>query len=177
MLWNIEDIRKMRKQENLTQFELAKLSNVSQSLIAKIESGTLDPGFSNTRKIFLALESHKEKKMLLAKDVMTKHVETINLGSTEEAARIMKKKGYSQLPVVKDNAIIGLVTEKGLIDALIEKKNSIASVMESAPPSVSPETPLKLVVELLCHFPIILVHEKGKLIGAVTKSDVLGKSV
>ena len=45
----------------LTQTDLAKKANVSQSLIAKIESGKIDPTFTKTKKIFETL-SYLEKK-------------------------------------------------------------------------------------------------------------------
>ncbi len=43
MLFNIEHLKKIRKQLNLTQHQFAKESGVSQSMVAKIESNKLDP--------------------------------------------------------------------------------------------------------------------------------------
>ena len=47
--------------------------------------------------------------------------------------------------------------------------------MGDAPPVVSKNTSISAVSELLRHLPIVMVAEKGKLIGVVTKSDLLGK--
>jgi Predicted transcriptional regulator with C-terminal CBS domains len=44
---NPRELERIRKQVGMTQKELAKLSRVSQSLIAKIERGDVDPSFKN----------------------------------------------------------------------------------------------------------------------------------
>ena len=53
---DLDKIRQMRKRLNLSQRELAGMAGVSQSLIAKIERGTIDPSYSNVRKILSAFE-------------------------------------------------------------------------------------------------------------------------
>src|SRR5674476_689619 len=53
---DLDKIRQMRKRLNLSQRELANLAGVSQSLIAKIERGSIDPSYSNVRKILGAFE-------------------------------------------------------------------------------------------------------------------------
>jgi predicted transcriptional regulator len=175
MMWNLEDIRKMRRQLGITQNALAKLSGVSQSMIAKTESGKLDPGFSSIKKIFLALEGFKADKIVLAKDVMNKNIEAVDESARkEDIIKIMLKKGYSQLLVEKNGRITGLITEKSIIDALAEGKRII---FEEAPPAVSPETPLKLVIDLLHYFQIVVVQSAGNRMGVITKIDVLGKTV
>ena len=50
MLADLSEIRILRKQHNLTQSQLARLAGVSQSLIAKLEAGLIDPGYANFRK-------------------------------------------------------------------------------------------------------------------------------
>ena len=52
MTYELEEIKKIRKSLGLTQAELAKRADVSQSIIAKIESGSIDPTLSKAKKIF-----------------------------------------------------------------------------------------------------------------------------
>ena len=52
MPYELSEIKKIRKNLGLTQTQLSKRANVSQSLIAKIESGKIDPTFTKTKKIF-----------------------------------------------------------------------------------------------------------------------------
>ena len=51
---DIDEIKKLRSSLGLTQKDLAQRADVSQSLIAKIEAGRIDPTFSKVQKIFLA---------------------------------------------------------------------------------------------------------------------------
>ena len=58
---DIEKIQEIRKKLNLTQTELSKLAGVSQSLIAKLESGHIDPAYSKVKAIFEALDNQINK--------------------------------------------------------------------------------------------------------------------
>ena len=65
MVFDISQLKKIRKQLDLTQFQFAKKAGISQSMIAKIESNKLDPTYSKVKKIELALElltKHGEKQ-------------------------------------------------------------------------------------------------------------------
>jgi len=46
-----KQLKKIRVQLGITQSELAKAAGVSQSLIAKLESGLVDPSFSTMKSI------------------------------------------------------------------------------------------------------------------------------
>ncbi|MBI2647565.1 helix-turn-helix domain-containing protein, partial [Candidatus Woesearchaeota archaeon] len=61
MTYELVEVKKIRKKLELTQTQLANRAGVSQSLIAKVESGRIDPTYSKTKKIFSAL-SELEKK-------------------------------------------------------------------------------------------------------------------
>ena len=56
MLYELNRIKQMRTELGLTQTELANISRVSQSLIAKIERGNIEPSYSIARRIFIVLE-------------------------------------------------------------------------------------------------------------------------
>ncbi len=70
MPYDVSEIKAIRKQFGLTQSELAKKSGVSQSLIAKIEAGKVDPSYSKVRQIFNFLENLHKERELKAGDVM-----------------------------------------------------------------------------------------------------------
>ncbi|MEM2850330.1 MAG: helix-turn-helix domain-containing protein [Candidatus Bathyarchaeia archaeon] len=57
-----EDIRRLRKLFKLTQRELAIRAGVSQSLIARIEAGTVDPRLSTLGKIMRVLTAPEHQK-------------------------------------------------------------------------------------------------------------------
>ena len=141
MIAEITEIKIMRKRHGLTQTQLAKLSGVSQSLIAKLEAGIIDPSYSNVKK--------------------------------------MKHYGISQLPVIERGAVAGLIAETDVIESIRTgkdvKKLKVKEAMQEAPPTVPLKTPLKAVTELLRISPIVVVTDKGKPKGAITKADILNK--
>ena len=53
--------------------------------------------------------------------------------------------------------------------------DTAADIMEDAPPIVAKKSSVEVVLSLLKHYPILIVAEKGKLLGVVTKSDLISK--
>lgn len=180
MQYELEEIKKLRKKHSLTQAELAKLSNVSQSMIAKLESGNLDPAYSKVKKILEVLNNLTEKNEAKALDFMQKKI--VSSSRTElvtEAAKKMRKYEISQLPVIEKNHVIGLVSEADILDKIADgneiARMKIEEIMEEAPPVIAKKTPMKAVLELLKFSPLLIVSDNGEFIGIITKSDVLKK--
>ncbi len=175
----IEEIKIRRKKLGLTQTELAKLSGVSQSLIAKIESNKIDPTFSKTKKIFLALNSIQKKTSLKAKDIMNKKIISLKPEAyLKEAIDKMRSHGISQIPII-DKEIIGLVSESSILEQIQEGKDikelKIKDVISETPPMVSEETDIELITQMLKYNPMILINKYGKITGIITKADILKK--
>ena len=177
MPYELAEIKKIRKSLGLTQTDLSKLANVSQSLIAKIESGKIDPTFTKTKKIFETLNDLEKKEEIKAEEVMNKKIVSIMPSDNiNDSVNKMKKFGISQMPVIDDQKVVGLVSESTLLDALINKKGKkISDIMEESPPIVSKTASVQVISNLLKHYPMVLVSESGKLIGLITKADLLNK--
>ncbi|MCH8004511.1 MAG: CBS domain-containing protein [Nanoarchaeota archaeon] len=177
MQYELTEIKKIRKNLGLTQTELAKRANVSQSIIAKIESGKIDPTFTKTKKIFETLDDLENKEEVKAEELMNKKIVSLAPNDNiKDSIRKMKKYGISQMPVISNYNVLGLVSESTLLDALMNKKGKkIEDIMEDTPPIVSKTASIKVVSNLLRHYPTVLVSESGKLIGLITKSDLLSK--
>ena len=177
MPYELEEIKKIRKKLGMTQTELANRAGVSQSLIAKIESGRIDPTYTKTQKIFAALSDLEKREEIKAEQMMTSKI--ISIAPNEpikDAINRMKKHNISQLPVIDIHKLVGLVSESTILEALLSSKGTqLKDVMQEAPPIVSKTTPIQVVSSLLKHFPMVLVSEEGKLIGLITKSDLLGR--
>lgn len=173
---DLNDIKQIRKKLGLTQTELAQKSGVSQSLIAKIEAGNLDPTYTKTKRIFDTLNLLAQRKSMKAGAVMNRRL--LSAGPPDALSRVarrMRRHGISQLPVIERDRVVGLVTEALLLEAMLDRgpESRVDEVMDPAPPTVSGETDTEAVAGLLKHFPMVLVMGKGRVRGLITKSDIL----
>jgi len=97
MAYELEEIKKIRKSLGLTQTELAKQANVSQSIIAKIESGKIDPTLSKAKKIFDALSFFEKKHEIKAEEIMNRKIISIKPDEgIKDAVTKMKKYNISE---------------------------------------------------------------------------------
>lgn len=177
-MYDIDDIKRARKKLGMTQFELAKRAGVSQSLIAKIEAKRLDPTYTKVKQIFRVLEDLETKGQVAASQIMNTKVISIDAGAEiKDAISLMKKHQISQLPVMENGHITGLVSEGIILDALMEQKaTTVREIMADTPPLVPKNASLDMVSSLLRHCPMVVVAEQGKVSGVVTKSDLIGKA-
>ena len=133
-MYDIKQVKEIRKKLGLTQSELAKKAGVSQSLIAKVEAGTLDPTYSNAKKIFAAfdmlakkivitvvlilliivlfilLESHKKPELRSIKAVYYIQPYSGNYNFWSNLDFELAKKDFKQIKEDGFNSIILLIT-------------------------------------------------------------------
>ncbi len=175
----LEDIGKLRRSLGLTQKELAKKADVSQSLIAKIEARKIDPSFSKAKQIIDILESLGNDRVK-AGDVMNKNTISVRPDdSIKKAIDKMKRYDISQMPVVEERKAAGMVSEAIILEALVHETGQearVRDIMKDCPPIITREASLNLVTNLLREYPIVLVSEKGRLKGHITKSDLITKA-
>lgn len=176
MVFDITQLRKIRKQLDMTQHKMAGELGISQSMVAKIESGRLDPTYSYVKKIedkIMHLTKPGEKE---AKDLM--HYGVIHVGKDspgKEVISLMTKHNISQVPVVDRGNVLGLITESTLLveDIKSMEKKRAFEIMGESPPIIDKHAKLETIVQILKFYPILLVKETGKLIGVITKADLI----
>lgn len=180
MIPKLSEIKQRRKNAGITQSELAFKARVSQSLVAKIEANKIEPSYSAVQKLFEVLDYIETKQGLRAKDIMNVKVITVEKGSLIcEAIKIMKKFELSQIPVTSDGLIIGSISEKSILDKVIELEDTnlsnlkVEDLMDDAYPTVNDGTPLKALFPLMTHNQAIIVTKKEKILGIITKADLL----
>jgi predicted transcriptional regulator len=180
MLPKIEEIKTRRKALKLTQSQLAKKASISHSLLVKIERGTVKPSYDKAERIFASLESEEAVDQRKAEGIMTKHVITARESQKlSEVVKIMKAEGLSQIPALdRAGRVVGSVTEQGIVerigfDGIDLSKAKVHEVMKGSLPTVTGEMPLDSVVDLLRDNQAVLVMEKGKIAGIITKSDII----
>jgi len=182
------EIRARRLELGLTQAQLAELAGVTQAYIAKIEAGTADPKISTLEKILETLEKtaiEKEKtaseKHVTAEEMMATPVISVKPDDKiEKAAKLMNSYKISQLPVIDGDTQVGSISETTLMHQLTAGKDmsklvrkSVKEIMESPFPTVSKDTDVETIYHLLDHSPAVLVVDRGKAIGILTKADAL----
>lgn len=176
------ELKRLRKEANLTQKELAKLAGVSQPLIARMEKegkNSVDPRVSTLKKVLNAILNANENKQRVI-DFATKNVIKVLMNDDVlKAASIMSNKGISQLIVVdNNNKIIGSIREKNLTRKLLETGNTIlndkiSAHLEEPFPEISVSTPFYEVKSLLLENDALILVDKGDLAGIVTKADII----
>lgn len=177
----LDAIKKIREQVGVSQTDLARAAAVSQSLIARIENGKIDPSYNKTKRIFSALEKIGKGRILTANEIMNKKVISIPANnSIKHAAAIMKKNNISQMPVMDNDVVVGSVSDKNIIEKISSEENidnisliSVKDVMKDPFPLVDKDSVLSVISLMLEYYPAILITDKGKIKGIITKADLL----
>jgi cystathionine beta-synthase len=89
----------------------------------------------------------------------------------------MNQYGLSQLPVLEEGRSVGSVREGRLMAKLLKNRDllhaPVSEVMDAPFPVVSESVEVETAVKYLKHSPAILVEEYGRIVGIVTRYDVL----
>jgi len=174
MVFDITQLKKIRKQLDITQHEFAKKAGISQSMVAKIEAGRLDPTYSYVKKIEEAIAQLTKTQELEAKDIMNKKIIAVNKNDDiKKVINLLTKYDISQVPVLDNNTVIGLITESILLEHKNEISKKAGEIMGESPPIIAKSTKISVITSLLKFYPIVLVKESGKLVGLITKADIL----
>lgn len=179
----VTEIKRMRKALDITQMELSRLTSVSQSTIAKLESGSINASYDTVARIFEVLEEEANRRRAgkKASEVSSKNIISIQADDkVKHATEIMRASGYSQLPVFDGDTPVGSISEYGILALLRDgtslesaSERPVRSVMAEAFPVVNEDTPLETVTSILSSSSAVLVGRKGKITGIITSSDVL----
>ena len=179
---SLADLRRRRLRAGLSQTELARRAGVSQSLVAKIERGRIDPSYRKALALFEALDRHLEAE---PRDVPVRHLATPALVHVEpstllvEAARRLRRHSISQVPVLSGGLVVGSLTDRTIVRCLADPRSvsrlarlTVGEVLEGPFPQIDADTPSRVAAALLRHVPAVLVTERGTLRGIVTQSDL-----
>ena len=182
MFPRLEDIKKRRKQLNLTQGQLAKLAKVAPSTITKIERRNMSPSYDIVVKIFNALEKKELEgsKNLLANNIHNRNIVGINRNNSVKKARdIMEKYSFSQIPVYDGKQIIGSITDRTLATYISSGKDynlilhmKAEDFMGPSFPKVDENTPVEIVGSLLNNSYAVITMNKGEPVGIISRADL-----
>ncbi|EWG07242.1 MAG: XRE family transcriptional regulator [Candidatus Aramenus sulfurataquae] len=178
MIFDVREIKRLRESLGITQAELAKRVGVSQSLIAKIENGKIDPKLSVVKKILdeltTLMEINEYAERVMRSPVI---VATLDEGVKEIVGK-MEKHGISQVPVVNSSfELVGIIYDYVILRKLAVKSPneiSVKDILAPLPPLIDPKTPVREVMKLLTKYSVTLVVDKKlKPLGIITRSDLI----
>ena len=89
----------------------------------------------------------------------------------------LRNGGYSQLPVMADDRLIGVLTEEDIIRFVFGHPGRMTSLvgeaMQTSIPQVDKDIPISRVIEKLKAEPFIAVMDQDRFLGLITRTDVL----
>ena len=108
---------------------------------------------------------------------MQKKLDTIQVNATiVEALNLFKTIDHSELPVIDNKKLVGLLAREDIIKAAtIENNDTINKIYKKNPISVYNTDELKLAIELLEHYKLYCLPIKAKdstLLGILTRTDI-----
>lgn len=175
------EIKELRKRLDISQEDLARIIDVNQSIISRIESGKVDPPYSKVKRIFEFLEHEmmiRKKKEKKASEIMSKKPIVIDPRSPiKMAVELMNKYNISQLPIISDNKNLGSITSKKIQKVITDNYeliNAEVDLIKELPfPEVEKDWDIKDISNLLTNYSAVLVKEQGRYIGIITDADLL----
>ncbi|MBR58120.1 MAG: pyridoxal-5'-phosphate-dependent protein subunit beta [Myxococcales bacterium] len=97
--------------------------------------------------------------------------------SVRQTVGLMKKHGISQLPVLEEGKLIGLITETDLLQSLVNEQvtpeTHIENLVDMNFAIVEPNNSLSLLTQVFAQGKIAVVVDKGEVVGVVTKIDLI----
>jgi predicted transcriptional regulator len=183
-----EELQKLRKKAGLTQAELAQRVGISQSLIARIERGQVNPSLTTLKRILAVIEEEREihyriKDLIQWKRRASKLPLLVWVSPEDKVRRavhLMKRHDVSQLPVIKENVPVGSIYESTIIRQLIASDpntvftQSVQEIMEPPFPTIEISESIDSAFSLIAEgVDALLVVDRGKPVGIITKIDVI----
>jgi len=116
--------------------------------------------------------------MQTIREIMEPHPITLRPESPiREALHILIEREISGMPVVDtDHEIVGILSEKDLLKVFYEPESrTVDSIMTKDPMKIGVDAPLSEVIDCLMEndFRRVLIHENGKLVGLVSRADLM----
>jgi cystathionine beta-synthase len=113
------------------------------------------------------LVGHQEQRLITARPN----------DSAKAIIQVMKKHGISQLPVLEDGKLAGIISEGDLVDALLKDPENlnrpIADLVDQNYVVVPPDTPVARLAAIFGEGKVALVEEGGRIRGLITKIDLI----
>ena len=92
-----------------------------------------------------------------------------------EAIETFKKHGISQMPLIADDNVIGVVAERTLLQRALEGDLDVAvsEVADMNYSTVDPDTEINVLTEMFRRYRLAIVYQNGKPADIITRIDLI----
>ncbi len=191
----INEIKQIRDRMGLSLRKFAKECDLSASWINQVESGAIpDPSYLKMKKIFDMYENKKHVKQQTAEELciprkefrkptdskLKKYMISFKIGDLiTDVNKTMQTHGISQIPVLKKNHCIGMITIQMVMN--LSKDADLSKIKihpdmftdEVPPIEVPVQTPLNTLRRVLNFSEYILVTKEGIIYGILVREDLV----
>ena len=127
---------------------------------------------------FIKRETYGDLRDLIARRHREHAVATVNADETVMAAhQRMKLYDVSQLPVLKDGKVVGIVDEQDILLEVIDNpahfREPVTEAMESHIVTVAPDAPVADLMDIFKRGLVAIVVDGDEFLGLITRIDVL----
>jgi len=128
---------------------------------------------------FLGVSDQQGTVGMIAAAKPMQEIVTVHHGdSAQRAIELMREKGVSQLPVVEEDRLVGLLTEEDLLQFLSSGQSlgiaSVDDIMSRSVPTVEEQTPITALQSLLLQSgSVIVVDRERRPVSILTKIDLV----
>ncbi len=114
------------------------------------------------------------------RDAMTEDPRSIGAtASVVEAARVMREQHIGSLPVIEDERLVGMITDRDITtrvvaESAVPEMTSVGDVYSRDLISVEPNNDLEEALQLMARHQVrrLPVVENGRLVGMVAQADI-----
>jgi cystathionine beta-synthase len=127
---------------------------------------------------FLQRDKFGDLRDLIARRHWEKAAVTVNATETALAAHgRMKLYDVSQLPVMREGRIVGIIDEEDILLKVFEQREvfnrPVAEIMTSSLVTVAPDAPLPQLLEIFKRGMVAIVLDQGEFLGLITRIDLV----
>jgi len=160
----------------VTQRKLAEACGIRQSMMAKIESGSVVPSYIVLKRVLDELSAMESRGDKPAWKLMHRGIMGAGLQEPlKRASDLMTRHDVSQLVVYDGKEVVGSVTDRGVLGAMASgrKDLKVADALEAPFPMVDESSPRSVFASLVINSRAVIVTKKGLPVGIITRADVI----
>lgn len=174
-----DELKQRREALGLRQTELARRAGISQSMVARIEAGNVDPRVSTLNKIVAVLNSAGERRITAGSVMHSPVIAVSPADPVSRALEIFGKNNISQLPVIENGVPVGCISESVIVKAIEQQRLHrtqpfyVRNFTEPGFPTVPSDMDVETVMNILQQNHAVLVVDGGIVRGVITKHDLI----